>query len=60
MNRLPCGRLMLSASDVDGLKCMLLAEQRRVVDIHATTFSAINDLVFEWERVHGPLPELYR
>jgi hypothetical protein len=60
MTKTEDGGLILSASEVDAVLLLLLAEQLRVVDIHATTFSAINSFVAEWERVNGPLPDLVR
>jgi len=60
MEKTPDGGAILSAADLDGVRYLLLAEQMRVVSIHATTFTAINELVDEWERVMGKLPEPYR
>lgn len=60
MERTTDGGLLLNAQEVEGLLCLLLAEQRRVVDIHSTVSEAINDLVREWEFVVGPLPEVVR
>lgn len=60
MQKTTDGGVVLSVQEVDGLKLLLLAEQRRVADIHATTHPAVNDLVDAWERTFEPLPELYR
>jgi hypothetical protein len=60
MIKTPDGELTLNINEVDGLRLLLLKEQRRVEDIHATTFAAVDDLVGEFERLMGALPELYR
>lgn len=54
------GGLVLTAGEAEGVLSLMLHVRQHVVDIHATTFPAINDLVDEWERVIGPLPQRVR
>jgi len=60
MTKTEDGSLILDATEIDGLNFLLLQTQKRAVDIHYTTFSSVDKLVNEWERLMGPLPDIYR
>jgi anti-sigma-K factor RskA len=55
MTKTEDGGLLLNAQEVVGVMSLLLAEQKHVVDIHATTSQDITTLVNGWEEVFGPL-----
>jgi hypothetical protein len=43
------GEVVLSAADVEAVNALLAREARRVVSIHATSDSRINEFVRRWE-----------
>lgn len=55
MEKIEDGGLVLTAADAEGVLYLMLQHRSAVLDIHATTFPAINNLVAEWERVVAPL-----
>ena len=53
MELLHDGRIVLDAQDMDGVRSLIFAKKRMVVDIHYPTEPSIGDFVFAWERVTG-------
>lgn len=53
MELLPDGKIVLDTHDMDGVRSLILAKKRMVVDIHYPTEPSIGDFVFAWERVTG-------
>lgn len=53
MEFLDDGRIVLNDRDVDGVRALIFAKKRMVVDIHSPTESSIGDFVRAWEALTG-------
>lgn len=53
MELLDDGRIVLDEQDMDGVRSLIFAKKRAVVDIYYPTEPSIGDFVRAWERLTG-------